>query len=86
MSKNVNTIAVRLTLAAAGAFGGIIVSPWAAALAIVLLALLWPSWEAIVLGLCMDLFWLPPGHVPYFTLGAIAVVWLFQPIRKEFLP
>jgi hypothetical protein len=76
---------IRIALFLGGLAGGLFMSPYVPAIAILALSLLFRAWEAILLGLLMDLMWLPPGHPPFFTVGAIAVVWLMEPIRKEFL-
>ena len=81
--------AIRITIAAIGFIGAIFWPWWIPAICIVLLAIRWRAWEAIVLGLFMDLLWLSPGSgihgLPLFTIGAIAVVWAFEPLRTEFL-
>lgn len=74
-------IAVRTALFAAGLFGAMVISPWAAVFAIAILALIARSPEALFLGLIVDLVWLPPGHLPFFTIGAIAALWLLEPAR-----
>jgi len=76
---------LRAGIFAVGLFGGIVLSPWIPGFCILLLSLRWRAFEALFLALCMDLFWSPLGHLPFFTLGAIAVVWLLEPIRREFL-
>lgn len=63
--------------------------PWFTGLCIVLLALRYRAWEAILLGLFMDLMWLPSPYtlytLPYFTLGSLVVVWGLEPLRRQFL-
>lgn len=76
---------LRIVLAVIGFLAAILFNPWVAALAIIALAFLWRAWEALFLGLCIDLLWAPVGHVPIFTIGAILIVWVLEPIRKEFL-
>ena len=81
--------ALRIALAAIGFWGAIFFPPWVPALCILLLAVRFRAWEAILLGLFVDLLWLSPQSgfhgLPLFTLGAIIVVWAFEPLRSEFL-
>jgi len=79
---------VRIGVAALGFFGALYISPWVPVVCIVLLAIRFRAWEAIVLGVFIDLMWLPGGHfasLPLFTMGSIVVVWLLEPLRSEFL-
>jgi hypothetical protein len=75
----------RVIVAVIGFLGAIFWPWWIPAICIVLLSLRFRAWEAIALGVFMDLLWLPAGGWPLFTLGAIAVVWIFEPLRSEFL-
>ena len=79
----------RIGIAIAGFIGAIFWSWYIPAICILLLSLRFRAWEAIVLGVFMDLLWLPPGSMfyglPLFTIFAIAVVWIFEPLRVEFL-
>lgn len=87
MSSNLET-SVRILLAIVG-FVGAVIAPWWVPLAcIVLLCLRFAAWEALAIGLFMDLLYLPHGahfSVPLYTLFAIAAVWLMQPMRAQFL-
>jgi hypothetical protein len=83
MLKQRNSLVVRTVLTCAGLVGGLAVSPYAAAVAMVILALCWQAYEVLALGLVLDMFWLPPGHIPLFTMGAVALLWLFEPLRKR---
>lgn len=76
---------IRAAICTAGLLGGLLFSPILPAVGILLLSLRWRAFEALFLGVLMDLLYLPPSHVPLFTLGAIATVWLLEPIRNEFL-
>lgn len=82
--------ALRIIVAVIGFLGAIFWTWWIPAMCIVLLSLRWRAWEAIALGLFMDLLWLPPGagfhELPLFTISAIVVVWALEPLRTEFLP
>ena len=76
---------IRIAIALIGFVGAVFLPIWVPTLAIITLALCWRAWEAMLLGLLVDFLWLPAGAMPWITLGAIAVVWLFEPIRSEFL-
>jgi len=80
---------LRIIIAVTGFLGAIFWPWWIPAICIVLLALRFRAWEAIVLGLFMDLLWLSSGSFfhgfPVFTIGAILVVWALEPLRVEFL-
>jgi hypothetical protein len=80
---------IRIIIAVIGFLGAIFWSWYIPAICIVLLALRFRSWEAILLGVFMDLLWLEPGGgfhgLPLFTIFAIVVVWIFEPLRVEFL-
>lgn len=59
---------------------------WLPGIVIVLLSLRFRAWEAIIIGLLMDLLWLPTaGHYPWYFIASIAIVWIFEPLRKELL-
>ncbi len=83
------TTSIRVLLGALGLFG-ILSGPWLLTpISIVLLSLRFRAWEALFLGLLMDLTFEPAGgffhSIPLFTLGAILVVWVFEPLRKQLL-
>ena len=78
--------AIRIVVAAIGFLSAIFLPWWIPAICIVILALRWRAWEAILLGVFMDLLWLSPASgLPLFTILAIVIVWIFEPLRKEFL-
>ena len=76
---------LRITIAVIGFLAAVLLNPWVSVIAIIALAFLWRAWEAMLLGLVIDMLWAPLGHVPLFTIGAIIIVWILEPIRKEFL-
>lgn len=78
-------LAARIAIAALGFLSAVVLNTWIPALAIIALAVVWRAWEALLLGLAIDLLWSPFGHMPFFTIGAIFIVWVLEPIRKEFL-
>jgi hypothetical protein len=80
-----NSFNFRIAIAVMGFLSAIVLNPFVPAIAILALAFLWRAWEALFLGLFIDLLWLPAGHIPYFTIGAILIVWIMEPIRREFL-
>jgi len=77
---------VRIIIAVIGFIGAIFLPTWVPIAAIIVSAFFWRAWEAMALGLFVDFLWLPTHAFPWITLGAIAVVWLLEPIRSEFLP
>ncbi|RJQ35461.1 hypothetical protein C4568_00950 [Candidatus Parcubacteria bacterium] len=78
-------LVLRITIAVMGFLAAIVLNPWVPAIAIIALAFLFRAWEALLLGLFIDLVWSPVSYLPVFTIGAIIIVWVFEPIRKEFL-
>ncbi len=80
---------LRIVIAIIGFIAAIFWSWYIPAICIVLLSLRFRAWEAIALGVFMDLLWLPPGGawhgLPLFTIFAIVIVWALEPIRSEFL-
>lgn len=77
------------TLLVALTFLGVFLAPWwLSFIGAFLLAIRWRAWEAIVLGVLMDILWLPFSlayGLPVATLSAIALVWVFEPLRRQFL-
>lgn len=83
------TISIRITLVLVGLIG-LIIGPWLLTLiSIILLSLRYAAWEALFLGLLMDLLWHPSGQLfhalPLFTIGSIAIVWGLEPLRRQLL-
>ena len=81
--------ALRIGIAVVGFIAAIFWTWYVPALCILVLAIRFRSYEAIALGVFMDLLWLTPGsgfhELPLFTIGAIVAVWIFEPLRTEFL-
>lgn len=80
---------MRALVASVGLVSAFIGLPWLTAFCIIALTIRYPAWEAIALGLLMDLLWLP-GTIsleafPFFTIGTIIIIWLFEPLRNQFL-
>lgn len=78
----------RIGVAAVGFIGALFGIVWIPISCIVLLALRFRSWEALVLGLMIDLTWMPLGTefaLPIFTVGSIFIVWALEPLRLELL-
>ena len=81
-------LTVRCTLALTRFIAAVFASPWVVLIVMGLLALRWRAWEVLVIGLWMDFLWLPGAFfssLPLFTFAAIALVWGFEPLRREFL-
>ena len=82
---------IRIALGVAGIAGALIVAPWVTLLVMIILALRYRAWEVLILGLLVDLLWFTPGSVegftllPLFTFAGLALVWGFEPLRREFL-
>lgn len=82
---------MRLVLVLIGFVSALVAPPWVPAICIVLLALRYRAWEAIILGLLIDLTWLPAvsdtplSTLPLFTISSIFAVWAFEPLRSQFL-
>lgn len=80
---------IRALIAAVGYVSLFFGTPLISALCIVLLALRYRAWEAVLLGLLMDFMWLPTEislfTFPYFTLGSLIIVWALEPLRRQFL-
>ncbi len=56
--------------------------------AIIADTLLFAAWEAVYIGIAFHLVWSPVlslTAVPWYALLAIALLWLSEPVRREFL-
>ena len=80
-------ISIRGSVALAGVVGAFFAPWWVPVLCMLFLALRYPAWEVLFIGLLIDLMWLPATgfSVPFFLMGAIALVWLLAPLRSQFL-
>ncbi|OGG52615.1 hypothetical protein A2851_00365 [Candidatus Kaiserbacteria bacterium RIFCSPHIGHO2_01_FULL_53_29] len=62
---------------------------WIPLVFMTLLALRWRAWEVPLLGLAMDLLFLPTiglvYPIPFFMLFGLGIVWVFEPLRAQFL-
>jgi hypothetical protein len=80
---------VRVVIALFGIISVFILPWWVGVACIVLLALRYQAWEAIVIGALIDLTWLPSNPtahaLPVFAILAIIIVWGFEPLRAQFL-
>lgn len=80
---------LRVFLVGAAFLSALAAPPWVPFLCALLLALRFPAWEVIVLGVFIDLAWLPV-HVstagfPLATAIALILVWGLEPVRRELL-
>lgn len=80
---------VRVLLGVSAFLSALAAPPWVPFVLAVILALRFPAWEVIFLGLFMDLAWLPQ-HVsadgfPLATALALLLVWGLEPVRRELL-
>lgn len=79
---------IRPILSLAGLLGVFFAPVWVPCLCILLLALRFRAWEVVVIGALIDMLWLPPTGIvvfPVFTLFAIGVVWILEPLRLQLL-
>ena len=78
---------LRSLLALFGVYSVFFLPPFVPFITALLLSILFPAWEVILIGMLLDFTWLPvsPLHLPTATLVAIAMVWIFEPLRNEFL-
>ena len=83
----------RVILASIG-FLSILTGPWWAPLAcMIILSIRWVAWEALAIGLLMDFTWAGSGTFslsswhswPLFTIAAIVLLWVFEPLRRRFM-
>ena len=61
---------------------------WVPILAATFLSARWRAWEILIMGMFVDALWLPHSFYwgfPVATIGAILLVWAFEPMRREFL-
>jgi hypothetical protein len=59
---------------------------WMSVICMIVLSLRYRAWEVPVMGLCMDLLWMHGViALPVFTLGALVIVWITEPIRSQLL-
>lgn len=80
--------ALRLLIGIVGAAA--VVSGSAAVVLAVIIAdtLLFAAWEAVFIGIAFHLAWSPTLSlvaVPWYALLAVALLWLSEPVRREFL-
>ena len=76
---------IRVALSCLGLGGAVFGPAWLPIVPMVLLSMRFRAWEVIVLGLITDFLWLPGIRPPLYLLAAIAIVWAFEPLRKELL-
>lgn len=68
--------------------GAVMLPYWVPLMCLVLLSLRFRAWEAIGVGLLMDFLWVPASAsvpLPVFTVITIIILWMFEPLRSEFL-
>jgi hypothetical protein len=76
---------IRIFLSCFGIYAALYGPPWLIVVPMLLLSLRFRAWEVIALGLLADFLWLPGIHLPLFLIAGIAIVWAFEPLRKELL-
>ena len=69
---------LRVGIATVGFLSAFVAPWWVPMLAIILLAFRFRAWEALLIGLLVDLLWLPTGSPlppgPFFTIVSIAIL------------
>ena len=80
-------IKIRTAVASIGLLGAFFAPWWIPLLCMIALALRYPAWEVLFIGLVMDLLWLPTTgfQIPWFLIGGIALIWICAPLRNQFL-
>lgn len=76
---------VRIALVFFGLYAAIFGPSWLVLVPMILLSMRFRAWEVIFLGLITDFLWLPGLLIPVFLIAGIAIVWVFEPLRKELL-
>ena len=90
MSMSFHSVrSARIILGVVGILGAIVMPPWIPCIAMALLALMAPAWEILLIGVFVDLLWLPSigsfSEVPIFTLAGVVLLWGLEPLRRRFL-
>jgi hypothetical protein len=79
---------IRTILVVIALVGGVFVHPAIALVCMAALALAYTAYEVLFLGLMMDFIWQPVSllhPLPLFTLAAILLLWLLEPVRSQLL-
>ena len=79
---------IRIALGIIGVLGAVFAPPWLPLVAMVALSIRYRAWEAVAIGMLVDLLWIPDislGSLPLFTIAGLVLVWGFEPLRQEFL-
>ena len=78
---------LRLILCALAIFSAVFISPYVTLALIVALSFFFRAWEVPVIGLLVDFMWMPASgyFIPLCTVVAIVLVWIFEPVRNQFL-
>lgn len=78
---------IRVLVASAGILGAFFAPWWVPLICMAVLALRYPAWEVLFIGLIMDLLWLPGEgfEMPFFLIAGIVSVWICAPLRSQFL-
>ncbi len=80
---------IRILLAFIGLVSAALFPPWVPLVCMGALAFRYRAAEAILIGLVVDLLWLPTGSlfspIPIFTIAGIVLVWGLEPLRNEYL-
>jgi hypothetical protein len=77
-----------MVLALIGCASVFVTPAWVPLIFALLLSLRFPAWEAILIGMLIDIMWLSgdaPIFLPLGTLTTIIIVWACEPLRRELL-
>jgi hypothetical protein len=83
-----HAISIRTILVVIALVGGIFVHPAVALVCMAALALAYTAYEVLFLGIFMDFLWQPVSFMhplPLFTIVAILLLWLLEPVRSQLL-
>lgn len=78
---------IRIAIALLGITSVLFAPWWVPLLCMIVLSLRYPAWEVPLIGLFMDLMWLPATgfELPLFLIGGILLIWICAPLRSQFI-
>lgn len=78
---------MRVGLSIVGFISAFFMPWWITVIIMIGLSVRYRAWEVLIMGFIMDALWTPASlmHVPLYTVIAIVIVWLFEPLRDQLL-
>lgn len=78
---------IRFLVALTGLTSAFFAPWWVPLVCMIVLAVRYPAWEVLFIGLLMDFLWLRGEgfELPMFLLASIVLVWICAPLRNQFL-